>query len=215
MNNVMWYTILKVSLPASSLAFIGATMMTMIFLYIYTNKKLVDPFLNYIIGFIIIWKVSYLVTDWQSFIDYPLTLVYFNGGIFGFVAASIFTLLYAIREFLKKKESSILFEQLLYFILMFSSYQFLFAILNDGDLSIRLVTVVLSLIIGVAIVHSFVKNNRAFGVISLSFIFIYMVFSIVVEPLSWQQPKLVLLSIGLIYSIMLIFQQKRSEMREV
>lgn len=195
MDNNMWYTIFKVSLPSSSIAFILATIVTALLCWLYLHKKTADLFLNYAITFIVTWKFSYIVTDWQGFIDYPISVFYFDGGKVGFVIALAAVIGFAVWDRFKEKESAM--NQLTYFILMYASYHFFFVLLNNEHLLLVISWLILSMSTAIVIIALNRSNNHKIYFVSITIAIVYMIFSLVVEPLGWQQMKLVAI-IGLI-----------------
>lgn len=199
MDNNMWYTVFKVSLPSSSIAFILATVLTALLCWLYLNKKTADVFLNYAITFIVTWKFSYIVTDWQGFIDYPLSVFYFDGGKVGFAIALAVVIGYAVWDRLKGKESTV--NQITYFILTYASYHFFFVLLNNESLTVVISWLVLAIGSAAIIIALNRSNNHKIYFVSITIAVVYMIFSLVVEPLGWQQMKLVAIIGFLMYTI--------------
>lgn len=199
MDNNMWYTIFKVSLPSSSIAFILATVLTALLCWIYLNKKTADSFLNYAITFILTWKFSYIVTDWQGFIDYPISAFYFDGGKVGFAIALVVVFGYAIWDRFKGKELPV--NQFTYFILMYATYHFFFVLLNNENLMLVISWIILSMFTAAIIIVLNRSNNHKIYFVSITIAVLYMIFSVVVEPLGWQQMKLVAIIGFIMYTI--------------
>lgn len=81
-----YFTLGQLSIPITWLAFILAV------LYSDFRNKRADRFTNKIIEqllwvYIIIWKFSYILFSWNSFIKAPLSLLYFDGGKYGHLLA--------------------------------------------------------------------------------------------------------------------------------
>lgn len=204
----MWYTIFNLSLPATSLAVLGAMSMTILFLFILKRRKWIDSFLNYFVLFILVWKFSYIITNWQDVMDYPLSMLYFDGGTFGIALAAIILFIYSVLRV--KSEKDTIQQQSFYWLSMYSSSQFLYALLNDGVLWLTILMVVFNLAILILILwqRSFEKMDR----FALRMTLIYLLFTLLVEPLGFQQSKLWFIMAFIAYAAWYQFKMKRSEL---
>lgn len=176
MQNNMWYTIFNLSLPATSLAVLGAMSMTILFLFILKRRKWIDSFLNYFVLFILVWKFSYIITNWQDVMDYPLSMLYFDGGTFGIALAAIILFIYSVLRV--KSEKDTIQQQSFYWLSMYSSSQFLYALLNDGVLWLTILMVVFNLAILILILwqRSFEKMDRF--ALRMTLIYLFIVYTI-------------------------------------
>lgn len=208
MQNNMWYTIFNLSLPATSLAVLGAMSITILFLFILKRRKWIDSFLNYFVLFILVWKFSYIITNWQDVMDYPLSMLYFDGGTFGIALAAIILFIYSVLRV--KSEKDTIQQQSFYWLSMYSSSQFLYALLNDGVLWLTILMVVFNLAILILILwqRSFEKMDR----FALRMTLIYLLFTLLVEPLGFQQSKLWFIMAFIAYAAWYQFKMKRSEL---
>lgn len=208
MQNNMWYTIFNLSLPATSLAVLGAMSMTILFLFILKRRKWIDSFLNYFVLFILVWKFSYIITNWQDVMDYPLSMLYFDGGTFGIALAAIILFIYSVLRV--KSEKDTIQQQSFYWLSMYSSSQFLYALLNDGVLWLTILMVVFNWAILILILwqRSFEKMDR----FALRMTLIYLLFTLLVEPLGFQQSKLWFIMAFIAYAAWYQFKMKRSEL---
>ena len=208
MQNNMWYTIFNLSLPATSLAVLGAMSMTILFLFILKRRKWIDSFLNYFVLFILVWKFSYIITNWQDVMDYPLSMLYFDGGTFGIALAAIILFIYSVLRV--KSEKDTIQQQSFYWLSMYSSSQFLYALLNDGVLWLTILMVVFNLAILILILwqRSFEKMDR----FALRMTLMYLLFTLLVEPLGFQQSKLWFIMAFIAYAAWYQFKMKRSEL---
>lgn len=208
MQNNMWYTIFNLSLPATSLAVLGAMSITILFLFILKRRKWIDSFLNYFVLFILVWKFSYVLTNWQEVMNYPLSIIYFDGGTFGIALAAIILFIYSVLRV--KSEKDTIQQQSFYWLSMYSSSQFLYALLNDGVLWLTILIVFFNLVILILILwqRSFEKMDR----FALRMTLIYLLFTLLVEPLGFQQPKLWMILTFIVYTAWYQFKMKRSEL---
>ena len=84
----------SINVPYSWLAFLVA-----IFISEWMTKKNKDAQLDaYLFLYIIIWKVSYIIFYFDAFINAPLSILYFDGGMKGHYLAIFITVLQLIRK---------------------------------------------------------------------------------------------------------------------
>lgn len=94
--------------------------------------------------FIIVWKLSVLVTDFKTVLQFPLSIIYFNGGTVGIFLGMGAAAIKIMLEMKNKGLSHERFYSLLVgLITILSMYQILIALFNEGPLLIRFVTVIL------------------------------------------------------------------------
>ncbi|PFA67388.1 hypothetical protein CN378_11115 [Bacillus sp. AFS015802] len=78
-----WYTIGSFTFPASWVAIIASFILTYVFLYFW-SRKTSDWYSDGVFYFLLIWKLSVLVVDFQMVIKHPITILYFHGGMVGY-----------------------------------------------------------------------------------------------------------------------------------
>lgn len=84
----------SINIPYSWLAFLGA-----VFISEWMTKKNKDAQLDaYLFLYIIIWKLSYIIFYFDAFINAPLSVLYFDGGMKGHYLAIFVTVLQLIRK---------------------------------------------------------------------------------------------------------------------
>ncbi|WP_201716005.1 hypothetical protein [Rossellomorea arthrocnemi] len=88
-----WYTIGSFTFPSSWGAVMASFILTFLLLFFW-NKKASDWYSNSIFYFVLIWKLSVIIVDFQTVIDHPFTAVYFHGGRIGFWLGLIGALVY-------------------------------------------------------------------------------------------------------------------------
>lgn len=93
----MWYSIGSFTFPASWAAILFSFFVTFLFLYFW-HKRLSDWYSNAIFYFLIVWKLSIIIVDFQTVIQYPMTILYFNGGVAGYWIGLVVVLLYALKK---------------------------------------------------------------------------------------------------------------------
>ncbi|MGM0754052.1 MAG: hypothetical protein ACQET6_19250 [Bacillota bacterium] len=88
-----WYTIGSFTFPASWGAIIASFIITFLFLFFW-NRKASDWYSNIIFTFLLVWKLSVIVIDFQTVIEHPITILYFHGGVIGYWLGLIAALTY-------------------------------------------------------------------------------------------------------------------------
>lgn len=88
-----WYTIGSFTFPSTWGAIILSFILTFLFLYFW-NRKASDWYSNSVFYFLVIWKLSVIVVDFQNVIEHPITILYFNGGRWGYWLGLLSVLLY-------------------------------------------------------------------------------------------------------------------------
>ncbi|MEG0385071.1 MAG: TlpA disulfide reductase family protein [Solibacillus sp.] len=84
----------SINVPYSWLAFFGA-----VFISEWMTKKNKDAQLDaYLFLYIIIWKLSYIIFYFDAFINAPMSILYFDGGMKGHYLAIFITVLQLIRK---------------------------------------------------------------------------------------------------------------------
>ncbi len=130
-----WYTIKALSLPSSWIAFLSSMLIVGLLLWKVYRKEVASIYADAVLTLILVWKFSVIVTDFSIVIKHPLTILYFNGGMIGFVIGLLFMLATLWK---KLRSRGILEEDLqalfLSSILCQSFYQIIMAILNDAFL---------------------------------------------------------------------------------
>ncbi|WP_299513768.1 hypothetical protein [uncultured Rummeliibacillus sp.] len=189
-----WYTIKALSLPSSWIAFLSSMLIVGLLLWKVYRKEVASIYADAVLTLILVWKFSVIVTDFSIVIKHPLTILYFNGGMIGFVIGMLFMLATLWK---KLRSRGILEEDLqalfLSSILCQSFYQIMMAILNDAFLWQKGLTIIS---FSCWIVIAFWKRNE--GIIwhrqlLILFFFSHMLIALL-QPLGiWQLSVLVTL----------------------
>lgn len=79
----------NVSIPFTWIAFLVASVITVITLTIVFGKGIANVFSDYLFTFILVWKFSVIITDLNVILQSPWTLLYFNGGHIGVICALV------------------------------------------------------------------------------------------------------------------------------
>ncbi|MCR2822405.1 hypothetical protein [Lederbergia panacisoli] len=93
-----WYTIGTLSFPATWVSIIAAFLITGAFLYIRKMKDTANWYGNVVFIFIMTWKFSVVLFQFNMIVSNPLSILYFNGGMKGYwlgvAAAIVYTYFY-------------------------------------------------------------------------------------------------------------------------
>ncbi|MED3800285.1 hypothetical protein P4604_23240 [Lysinibacillus capsici] len=107
MINTEWYSIRTLTLPATAVALLITFFIVWLILRLQFSKKWSELYSDAIFTFIIVWKLSLLVTDFKTVVNNPITLLYFNGGTMGVLLGVIV----ASLQIWRKRQSLQLEEQ--------------------------------------------------------------------------------------------------------
>lgn len=138
-----YYTIVSLTAPSSWIALIIAFVFAYGAVRFRFGKKNAEALLDAFFYFIVVWKLSVLVVDFKLVLQSPLSLLYFNGGIVGYILGIVG----AAGKFLwdKKKgrmESNASLAVLTGVVLTQAVFQVSMVLLNEGEWTAQVVTVV-------------------------------------------------------------------------
>ncbi|MCZ2257258.1 hypothetical protein [Sporosarcina sp. G11-34] len=144
MNVTNFIIIANTTVPATWIALVVAFVVAYFAIRLKFGKRISGVLSDSIFYFIIVWKFSVILTDFQNVIKAPLSIIYFNGGRIGFylgLLAIIITILIELkRKTLHKFDLVPLFVGV---ITIQTIYQILMAFLNDGSLVAKIMTVLI------------------------------------------------------------------------
>ncbi|WP_335871581.1 hypothetical protein [Bacillus sp. 2205SS5-2] len=89
-----WYHIGAFYFPASWVAIVFAVSVTGVYLHFTQSKEVRDLYSNLLFTIFLTWKLSVLLFDFTTSIHHPFTIVYFHGGVKGFILGVLFSLFY-------------------------------------------------------------------------------------------------------------------------
>jgi len=144
MNVTNFFIIVNTTVPSAWIALVVAFVVVYFAIRLRFGKQVSGVMADSIFYFIIVWKFSVILTDFQNVIKAPLSILYFNGGRIGFylgLLAIIITILVELkRKTLNKLDLSTLFIGV---ITIQAVYQIMMALLNDGSLVAKVMTVLI------------------------------------------------------------------------
>lgn len=128
-----WFIIKSLTIPSAWLALLIAFVVTWLIVWKRYGKEAENLYSDAILLFIVVWKLSIIVTDFEMVVDSPLSILYFNGGSTGIylgLAAALIRGAFALRKngFSVKESEMALFS----IVLIQCIYQIMMIFLNDG-----------------------------------------------------------------------------------
>ncbi|MCS5503289.1 hypothetical protein NY607_19465 [Lysinibacillus sp. A4] len=197
MINTEWYSIRTLTLPATAVALLITFFIVWLILRLQFSKKWSELYSDAIFTFIIVWKLSLLVTDFKTVVNNPITLLYFNGGTMGVLLGVIV----ASLQILRKRQSIQLEEQEMVagswaIILTQSIYQMLAVLLNDNNTSSEVITLAVLSVVTLVILWRLVAVKQALILYTISYLIVA-----ILQPLGIGQTavgvSVILLCLGL------------------
>lgn len=168
----------NLTVPSSWVALIVAFVITYIGVRLKFGKHVADTLSDAIFYFIIVWKLSVIITDFGTVIHSPLSILYFHGGhigvYLGLFAAMIKVLIGIKKHILYKDELVALFVSS---ILIQSIYQLLMVLLNEGPIIAQSVTVIAFGLFALVIWFMIDKMKDSFSWLAFLFIVIHLFIS--------------------------------------
>lgn len=205
-----YFQVINLTVPstwiASILSFIVAFFIIK-FKYGNTTARFLGDAMFY---FVIVWKLSVVLTDFTTVIQFPLSILYFNGGAVG-VYLGIFTVGIFLFYNLKKNRMSQLdvFGLFIGSIITLSSYQVFVAVFNPGPFGIRLGTIagfLIFMLLVVTFVNRFKEMPKELAMLLIG---LHLFMSVLQPAGLFQTPTIVVVIIGL---FMMIINKKNFKM---
>ncbi len=141
-----YYQIGSITMPSSWIAFIAAFIVTYLFIRFYFGKIAGERVGNIFFNVVIVWKLSVIVTDFSLVIKNPLSILYFHGGMFGWILGLALAGLLTLRQARKEQwQRTDQWTLLLALISWQAVYQIAMALLNEGSVVVKSFSVILFL----------------------------------------------------------------------
>ncbi|MBM7622059.1 hypothetical protein JOC95_003969 [Bacillus tianshenii] len=125
-----YYTIGNVTFPAIWLATVLAMIGTALLNRIFSRRSTDDWYWNAFLIYLSVWKLSYIIFQYNMFYHTPFSILYFNGGVKGHVLALASVTLYLMKVF-KKDTTSIGTDSVRLFLLFFFTYHLLISYMES------------------------------------------------------------------------------------
>ncbi|KZE38377.1 hypothetical protein AV656_05530 [Bhargavaea cecembensis] len=147
-------TIFKLSVPTSHLSALAALIAAYILLRFRFGSRQAGLYGDAAFYFVVIWKGSYVLTDFGNFLKAPMSLLYYNGGLTGALAGIL-----AALFFLWRKGAAGSPAVLMSAVAVQSVYQIMMAILNEnGPLPETVTVVMFSMLFILTVLRADVSN---------------------------------------------------------
>lgn len=176
MNTTEWFIIGSLTMPSNWIAVLLAMAITSGVIWLLHDRKTASKVLDYFILFILVWKLSAILTDFSMIIQQPLALLYFNGGTVGLYLGLLAVWISWFRKNAKDQVSHIIIFQVIG--LMISLYSIAMVILNDNVFLAEFITLVMNIGILVGIWFTTRKNMEWMHLVVLASLF----FSTIYQP---------------------------------
>lgn len=137
-----WFIIKSLTVPSSWVAVLLALILTGIVVWRVFGKETEDWYSDAAILFLLVWKLSVVVTDFDMILDSPLSILYFNGGETGLylgVIAALGRLFWQLRR--KGWPERELVAMLIAMVMVQSLYQLFMVLLNEAEMWQKILTV--------------------------------------------------------------------------
>lgn len=131
-------TIFKLSVPSSHLSALAALVAAYVLIRLRYGSRPAGLLADAAFYFVLIWKGSYVLTNFGSFLKAPLSLLYYNGGMTGALAGLLAALYFLWRKGLAASPAVLTGA-----VAVQSVYQMMMVLLNDNGILAETATVML------------------------------------------------------------------------
>ncbi len=139
-----WFIIKSLTIPSSWVAVLLSILITGIIMWRKFGKDTEDWYSDAAILFLLVWKLSVVITDFEMIVESPLSIFYFNGGKEGIYLGLIVALSRLLWRFKRKSWPKYELVAMLFSMVMIQSlYQLVMVLLNEAALWQKIITVVL------------------------------------------------------------------------
>lgn len=199
-----YFLIGKVSIASSWIALILAFLVAYFVVRWKYGKSSADLLGDAIFYFIIVWKLSVIVTDFKTVLQFPLSIIYFNGGTIG-VFLGIGAV--AVKVFIDMKNKRLpyghIMSLLLGGIVIQSMYQILIVLLNEGSFAIGLLTVIIFSIFGLGVLLFMDRFKDMPYQLILLMVGVHLFVSVLQPAGLFQTPMFVAIGLAAVMAIMI------------
>lgn len=197
--------IFHLTIPAVWVAVLLAAAVVKLFMRFFTGEKIGEWYWNALTFYILTWKLSYSLFHFENFRNMPLSILYFNGGLYGHFLGIVVVSIYLIMA--QKKQWKVAKQSVFSWLLFFLSYQ---AILQSFEKNVvEAILHTLLLIISILAIRFLAKRTDVPNALLLAALLTLelLISSAFGSLWSWQNATFILLAI--VTSIMYIrFEQK-------
>lgn len=201
-----YFTIVNLTVPSSWIALLTAFFITYAAIRIRYGKRISGVLVDAIFYFILVWKLSVIITDFGHVIKSPLSILYFNGGKLGFylgiVAAGIAIYIELKKNGFHKLERIGLFTGL---VTIQATYQILMVLLNEGALFTQFITIFMFALFAVYVWLSLEKMQDSFNQYALLLIAVHL-FVAAFQPMGVFSTSVFATLLMSLYAVLFLFR---------
>lgn len=136
-----WYVIKSLTIPSSWVAVLFALVLTGIILWRVFGKDTEEWYSDAAILFLVVWKLSVVITDFNLVIKYPLMILYFNGGDIGVYLGLVVALTRLMFKFHQRGWLERDYTAMVIMVVLLTSfYQMIMIFLNEAELWQKITT---------------------------------------------------------------------------
>lgn len=196
-----WFIIRSLTVPSSWIAVLIALLITGIVLWRVFGKVTEDWYSDATILFLLVWKLSVVVTDFEMIVDSPLSILYFNGGETGLylgLFAALGRLFWQLRRL--EWSSRELTAMLIGLVMIQSIYQFVMVLLNEATLWQKVMTV--SIFAGMVLLTWLKASVSSVWRIQITILFLGIhLFVALIQPEGMMQTPLFVTGLFVLFSV--------------
>jgi hypothetical protein len=210
-----WFFIKSLTIPSSWVAVLLAILITGIVLWRKFGKETEDWYSDAAILFLLVWKLSVVITDFEMIVESPLSILYFNGGKVGLFLGLIAALSRLLWQFERKSWPEHERVAMLFSMVMLQSlYQLFMVFLNEAALWQQIITVVL--FVGLTILTWLKISISSVWQIQLTILFLLAhIFVALIQPQGMVQTPLFVTAIFVICGVLVyVLTNKHHELTE-
>lgn len=211
MSDTKMFMIGSITVPSTWIALAMAFVIAFGVVRIRSGKIAADVFSDALFYFIIVWKLSVILTNFETVIKSPLSIIYFNGGIVGFYLG----LAVAGARIVLDSRKNYSFERLVALFVGAVSIQVVFQILmvvmNPGDWLVNVVTVGLFLGFGVLVWLNAYKSTSWAIQLTVLWIAVHVFVAAFQEQGITGTPVIATICMGLFFAICLYWKRESEE----
>jgi hypothetical protein len=195
-----WYRIFSLTIPSTWIAFILAAVITGIIIYFKFNKETSNQFGDLVFIFILVWKLSILLTDFSISIKHPWMILYFSGGRTGVYIGVIWVILSLLYRQIQHRSLPSHGALAFAFISFYSSFAVLVVLLNQASI----LDIVLALIAAILMVLFIMKYRETIHMV-LPFLLVYCIFHLILRESIFSTSMLTASIFG---AVLLLFRNR-------
>lgn len=201
----------NVSVPLSWVAFVGASLVTILLLRWLFGKEMTDLFSDYLFTFVLVWKFSVVLTDFPVILQSPWTLLYFNGGTIGVLCGLLAVTLHLIIHMQKQKvHIHQLYGLSIGTIQLQSIIQLIIVLVGEEALLTKIVTVLGFGTILLFTISYQAKFQSMMREMNMIYIMAFLFLSAWQFEAIWQLAVLTAIIIGSVWVILYTYNEKRT-----